>query len=78
MTTWFAAKLTACKESAAAFAASAYARLDAAGPVLVFVGAMAMIGVGFWMAWTPLGLIVPGLLIALPMIIHHMRGGPNA
>ena len=33
------------------------------------------IGVGCWMAWPPLGLIVPGVIVFGCMAISRLRGG---
>lgn len=36
------------------------------------------IAVGFWMAWPPLGLIVPGAIVFGALMLNHLRGGGDA
>lgn len=41
---------------------------------MALVGFVVM-GAGFWMAWPPLGLILPGALLFLAATLRHLRGG---
>ena len=41
---------------------------------LVFFGALLVMCYGCWLAWEPLGFIVFGGMICLPMLIEKLRG----
>lgn len=41
------------------------------------LGSLALMSVGFWLAWPPLGLIVPGgIVFGLLLYSHLTTGGP--
>ena len=40
---------------------------------LLAAGSLTMIACGFWMAWTPLGLIVPGVLVFACLVFGRLR-----
>lgn len=46
---------------------------------LLALASLVMIGVGFWLAWEPLGLIIPGVLVFACLIWGRLRAeGKNA
>jgi hypothetical protein len=50
-------------------------RLVAARRSLAATAAFAALAAGFWMAWRPLGLIVPGAIVFGALVWSHYRGG---
>ena len=44
------------------------------GADTLFLASLLVMSTGFWLAWQPLGLIVFGAMICLPMLIDRMRG----
>lgn len=42
--------------------------------IVAIVGIL-MLGAGCWLAWPPLGLIVPGAIILIAAIMGHVLGG---
>lgn len=42
---------------------------------LLAAGSLLAVGAGFWMAWRPLGLIVPGAIVFGCLAWGRLRGG---
>lgn len=42
------------------------------------VGSLAAIAAGCWLAWAPLGLIVPGAVVLSLLILDQLRGPADA
>lgn len=50
----------------------AWIRINDVG--LLATGSLAAISAGFWLAWPPLGLIVPGSLVFACLVYAHLTG----
>ena len=45
---------------------------------LIFTAALIVVAVGFWLAWEPLGLIVPGgIVLAITVWARSREAGPT-
>ena len=41
----------------------------------IYLGSLLIMSAGFWLAWQPLGLIVFGATVCVPMLIERLRRG---